>query len=38
MATVREAAAKRYLHKVDGQASSRLVDAIEEKLREKESC
>jgi hypothetical protein len=38
MATVREAAAKRYLYKVDGQASSRLVDAIEEKLREKESC
>ena len=37
MASAREAAVERYLYKIDGQASSRLVDAIEVKLKERDS-
>jgi CDP-glycerol glycerophosphotransferase (TagB/SpsB family) len=37
MASAREAAVERYLYKIDGQASSRLVDAIEAKLKERDS-
>jgi len=38
MANEREAAAERYLYKVDGLASSRLVDEIESELQNRGIC